>query len=86
MREISKYYNEKWTVGEEINKSLIPKLKNYIVDTTQVVNSNYKGSEANRIHERAPTEIYEQFFTIQDEKLLAADAQQLFEEAMESAK
>lgn len=44
-RELSKYHDEEWTVGEEINKPLILKLKSYTVDTTQVVNSIYKGSE-----------------------------------------
>ncbi|KAG1035021.1 hypothetical protein G6F43_013310 [Rhizopus delemar] len=37
-RDLSKYNNEEWTVGEEINRSFIPKLKNHTVDTTQVVN------------------------------------------------
>lgn len=82
MREISKYYNEESTMGEKSNKPLIPKLKNYIVDTAQVINSNYKGPEVNLIHKRAATRTYEQLFTIQNGKLLAAGAQKLFEEAI----
>lgn len=44
-REFSKYQDKEWTVGKEINKSLIPKLMSYTFDTIQIVNSIYKGSE-----------------------------------------
>ena len=85
-REISKYHHEEWTMGEEINKSFIPKLKNYTVDSTQVINAHYKGSEISRIHGRAATEIFEQLATIRRGNISPTEAQQLLEEAMESSK
>ncbi|KAG1174212.1 hypothetical protein G6F36_011269 [Rhizopus arrhizus] len=85
-RDISKYYHNEWTVGEEINKSFLPKLKNHTVDTTQVVNAYYKGSEINRTHGRAATELYEQLHTIKRGNLPADQAHQLLDEAIESAK
>ncbi|KAG1042355.1 hypothetical protein G6F43_011925 [Rhizopus delemar] len=85
-REISKYYHEEWTVAEEINKSFIPKLKQFTVDTTQVVNAHYKGAENSRLHGRAATEIFEQLLTIKSGGLSAEEANQLLDEALESAK
>ncbi|KAG1171360.1 hypothetical protein G6F36_011768 [Rhizopus arrhizus] len=85
-REISKYYHEEWTMAEEINKSFIPKLKQFTVDTTQVVNAHYKGAETCRLHWRAATEILEQLLTIKSGGLSAEEANQLLDEALESAK
>ncbi|KAG1639576.1 hypothetical protein G6F44_007697 [Rhizopus delemar] len=85
-REISKYYHEEWTMAEEINKSFIPKLKQFTVDTTQVVNANYKGAETSRLHGRAATEIFEQLLTIKSGGLSTEEANQLLDEALESAK
>lgn len=85
-REITKYHHEEWTVAEEINRSFIPKLKQYTVDTTQVVNAHYKGAEISRLHGRAATEIYEQLCTIQAGEISADEAYQLLEEAIDSAK
>ncbi|PHZ12371.1 uncharacterized protein RHIMIDRAFT_284748, partial [Rhizopus microsporus ATCC 52813] len=85
-REITKYHHDEWTVAEEINKSFIPKLKQYTVDTTQVVNAHYKGAENSRLHGRAATEIYEQLSIIQAGEISAEEAHQLLNEAIESAK
>ncbi|KAG1147625.1 hypothetical protein G6F37_003917 [Rhizopus arrhizus] len=85
-REISKYHHEEWTVAEEINQSFLPKLKQYTVGTTQVVNAHYKGVEISRLHGRATTEIFEQLLTIQSGELLAEEANQLLVKALESAK
>lgn len=85
-RDVSNYYNEEWTIPEEINKSFIPKLKNYTVDTTQVVNADYKGADISRMHGRAATEIYEQLLTIKNGHLPTEKAQQLLDETIESTK
>ncbi|KAI8881652.1 hypothetical protein K501DRAFT_295707 [Backusella circina FSU 941] len=85
-RDISKYHNEEWTVAEEVNKSLLPKLKHYTVDTTQVVNAYYKGAETSRLHGRAATEIFEQLKTIKSGNISTQEAIELLGEAMESAK
>jgi polyhydroxyalkanoate synthesis regulator phasin len=85
-RDLSKYHHEEWTVGEEINKSLIPKLKYYTVDTAQVVSTIYKGSDIIRTHGRAATEIYEQLNTIREGEISQEEARQLLDETMESAK
>lgn len=85
-RELSKYQDEEWTVGEEINKSLIPKLKSYTVDTAQVVTSIYKGSETLRTHGRAATELYEQLSTLQEGEMSQNEAHQLLETTRENAK
>ncbi|KAG0810222.1 hypothetical protein G6F17_008310 [Rhizopus arrhizus] len=85
-REISKYHHEEWTVAEEINKSFLPKLKQFTVDTTQVVNAHYKGAENSRLHGRAATEIFEQLLTIKSGELTADEANQLLDEALESAR
>ena len=85
-REISKYHREEWTVAEEINKSFLPKLKQFTVDTTQVVNAYYKGAENSRLHGRAATEIFEQLLTIKSGELTADEANQLLDEALESAR
>lgn len=65
-RDLSKYHDEHLTVGEEINKSLLPKLKSFTVDTAQVVNSIYKGSEVLRTQGRAATDLFEQLSAIQE--------------------
>ncbi|KAG0808157.1 hypothetical protein G6F16_012890 [Rhizopus arrhizus] len=85
-REVTKYHHDEWTVAEEINKSFIPKLKQYTVDTTQVVNAHYKGAEISRLHGRAATEIYEQLSIIQAGEISTEEAHQLLAEAIESAK
>lgn len=85
-RELTKYHHDEWTVAEEINKSFIPKLKQYTVDTTQVVNAHYKGAENCRLHGRAATEIYEQLSIIKAGEITAEEAHQLLDEAIESAK
>lgn len=46
-REISKYRHEEWVVAE-INKSFLPKLKQFTADTTQVVAAHYKRTENSR--------------------------------------
>ncbi|ORE12139.1 hypothetical protein BCV72DRAFT_219027, partial [Rhizopus microsporus var. microsporus] len=81
-RAITKCHHDEWTVAEEINKSFIPKLKQYTVDTTQVVNAHYKGAENSRLHGRAATEIYEQLSIIQAGEISA----ELLDEAIESTK
>jgi hypothetical protein len=58
-RDLSKYVNGDWTVAEDIKKSLFPKLKQYTVDTTQLVSSIYKESDIMRTHGRAATETFE---------------------------
>ncbi|KAG0753321.1 hypothetical protein G6F60_012744 [Rhizopus arrhizus] len=85
-REVTKYHHDEWTVAEEINKSFIPKLKQYTVDTTQVVNAHYKGAEISRLHGRAATEIYEQLSIIQAGEISTEEAHQLLNEAIASAK
>ncbi|KAG1582666.1 hypothetical protein G6F46_004389 [Rhizopus delemar] len=82
----NKYYHVEWAVAEEINESFIPKLKQFTVDTTQVVNAHYKGAETCRLHWRAATEILEQLLTIKSGGLSAEEANQLLDEALESAK
>ncbi|KAI8885341.1 hypothetical protein K501DRAFT_270919 [Backusella circina FSU 941] len=52
-RDFSRYHNEDWTVAEDINKSFIPKLKHFNVDTNQIVNNCYKGAEICRTQARA---------------------------------
>jgi polyhydroxyalkanoate synthesis regulator phasin len=85
-REVTKYRHDEWTVTEEINKAFIPKLKQYTVDTIQVVNAHYKGAEISRLHGRAATEIYEQLSIIQAGEISTEEAHQLLDETIESAK
>ncbi|EIE90157.1 hypothetical protein RO3G_14868 [Rhizopus delemar RA 99-880] len=85
-RELSRYQSDNWTVGEEINKSLIPKLKKYNVDTHQVVTSIYKGSDVLRTQERAATELYEQLSNLQQGEMSQDEAQQLLATTDEEAK
>ncbi|KAG1321253.1 hypothetical protein G6F62_010921 [Rhizopus arrhizus] len=66
--------------------SVTKETSNHTVDTTQVVNAYYKGSEINRIHGRAATELYEQLHTIKGGNLPADRVHQLLDEAIESAK
>ncbi|KAG1619076.1 hypothetical protein G6F46_003450 [Rhizopus delemar] len=58
----------------------------FTVDTAQVVNAHYKRAEAIRLHGRAATEISEQLLTIKAGELSAEEANQLLDEALESAK
>jgi regulator of replication initiation timing len=85
-RDLAKYYDEEWTTGEEVNKSLIPKLKAYTVDTAQVVTSIYKSSDIIRTQGRAATELYEQLSTIQDGEIPQEQARQLLATTVENAK
>lgn len=71
---------------EEINQSFLPKLKQYTVDITQVINAHYRGAENCRIHGKAATEIFEQLLTIRLGELSADEAHQLLDEALESVK
>ncbi|KAG2195369.1 hypothetical protein INT47_004477, partial [Mucor saturninus] len=85
-RDVTKYHHNEWTIVEEINKSFLPKLRHYTVDTTQVVNAHYKGAEISRLHGRAATEIFEQLSIIKDGEISTEEAHQLLDEAIESAK
>ncbi|KAI8081800.1 uncharacterized protein B0P05DRAFT_586344 [Gilbertella persicaria] len=85
-RDVTKYHHDEWTIAEEINKSFIPKLKHYTVDTTQVVNAHYKGAEISRLHGREATEIFEQLSIIKAGEISTAEAHQLLDEAIESAR
>ncbi|KAG1344573.1 hypothetical protein G6F62_004434 [Rhizopus arrhizus] len=58
-REVSKYYNEEWTVTEDINKSFLPNLKAFTVDTTQVVNVHYKRLEISPRDQKSATGLIE---------------------------
>ena len=58
-REVSKYYNEEWTVTEDINKSFLPNLKAFTVDTTQVVNVHYKRLEISPKNQKSATGLIE---------------------------
>ncbi|KAI7851727.1 hypothetical protein BDC45DRAFT_444839, partial [Circinella umbellata] len=85
-RDLSKYTHEEWTIAEEINKSFISKLKQYPVDTNQLVSSIYKGSEIIRNLGRGATEIFEQLKTIKEQEISREEAHTILEEALESAK
>ncbi|KAG1320862.1 hypothetical protein G6F62_011116 [Rhizopus arrhizus] len=58
----------------------------FTVDTTQVVNAHYKGAENSRLHGRAATEIFELLLTIKSGELTVDEANQLLDEALESAR
>lgn len=85
-KDLSKYAHDEWTVAEEINKSLLPKLKQHTVETTQLVSSIYKGSEIIRTIGRGATEIFEQLKTIREGEISGEEAHTILEEAFESAK
>ncbi|KAG1135032.1 hypothetical protein G6F37_013104 [Rhizopus arrhizus] len=85
-KNLSKYIDEEWTVAEEINKSLLPKLKTYTVDTAQLVSSIYRGSEIMRTHGRAATEIFEQLSILREGEISTEEAHAILEEAFENAK
>ncbi|KAG1449518.1 hypothetical protein G6F56_008617 [Rhizopus delemar] len=75
-RNRKKYHDKQWVTGEEINKSLSPKLKSFNVDTAQVVNSIYKGSEILCTQGRA-TELFEQLVVHQEGDMSQNEAAQL---------
>ncbi|KAG0852319.1 hypothetical protein G6F17_008215 [Rhizopus arrhizus] len=86
-RDLTKYQDEEWATGEEINKSLLPKLKAYTVDTAQVVALIYKSSDIIRTQGRAATELYEQLATLQnDGEMPQEQARQLLATTVENAK
>ncbi|KAI8881650.1 hypothetical protein K501DRAFT_274424 [Backusella circina FSU 941] len=58
-KDLTRYTNDDWTIPEEINKSLTPKLKHHTVETTQLVSSIYKGTDIIRTLGRGATEIFE---------------------------
>lgn len=64
-RSTQKYNDEYWTKNEQVNKELIPELKNWKVDTYQFVNTIYKFAETTRIQARANTELYQQLLYLQ---------------------
>jgi hypothetical protein len=51
-----------------------------------VVNAHYKGAETSRLRGRVATKIFKQLLTIKSEELSAEEANQLLDEALESAK
>ncbi|KAL0083941.1 hypothetical protein F4703DRAFT_1917000 [Phycomyces blakesleeanus] len=60
-----RYQDNEWTAGEEINRSILPKLKSYTVDTAQVVTVIYKSLGTLRNYGRPATELYEQLSNTQ---------------------
>ncbi|KAG0781125.1 hypothetical protein G6F57_001507 [Rhizopus arrhizus] len=64
-RQVTRYNNDTWNRQEQINKELIPELKQWKIDTFQIVNNIYKYSEDTSVQARANTEIYEQSYYLQ---------------------
>ncbi|KAG1321393.1 hypothetical protein G6F62_010841 [Rhizopus arrhizus] len=64
-RQVARYNNGTWNRQEQINKELISELKEWKIDTFQIVNNIYKYSEDTRVQARASTEIYEQTHYLQ---------------------
>ncbi|KAI8887138.1 hypothetical protein K501DRAFT_292396 [Backusella circina FSU 941] len=75
-KTIQRYNHPDWISVQQINKEYIPDLKNWKVDTYQLVSSIYKNTETIRIQTRASTEIYEQLQYLQ-EKFQENDAKDL---------
>jgi hypothetical protein len=65
-RQLSRYHHDEWTVAEEISKSLVPKLKNFKMEATQVIIAYYKVAEISRTHGRGATELFEQLVSIKE--------------------
>lgn len=80
--DFSKYHYDEWTVGEEINKPLLLKRKNYSMDTTLANNAIYKGSEIIRTQGRAATEIFKQLNVLSEEELYHDKARQVLEKSL----
>ncbi|KAI9247766.1 hypothetical protein EDC94DRAFT_589666 [Helicostylum pulchrum] len=59
-RTIPKYNNEEWNTPETTNPNFISQLKQWKVDSLQLVNQIYKLTENMRVQARAATEIFEQ--------------------------
>ncbi|KAG1531990.1 hypothetical protein G6F51_013309 [Rhizopus arrhizus] len=59
-RQVVRYNNDTWNRQEQINKELIPELKEW-----KIVNNIYKYSEDTSVQARANTEIYEQSYYLQ---------------------
>lgn len=85
-KDLSRYSNDDWTRAEEINKSLLPKIKQHTVETTQLVSSIYKGSDITRTLGRGATEIFEQLQILGEGEISSEEAQTVLEEAIESAR
>lgn len=85
-KDLTRYAHDEWTVAEEINKSLTPKLKQHTVETTQLVSSIYKGAEIIRTFGRGATEVFEQLKTIREGEISGEEANAILEEVFESAK
>ncbi|KAG1144113.1 hypothetical protein G6F37_006507 [Rhizopus arrhizus] len=64
-RQVARYNNDTWNRQEQINKELIPELKEWRIETLQIVNNIYKHSENTRVKARASIEIYEQSYYLQ---------------------
>jgi hypothetical protein len=58
-RDVRKYEGGEWTTPETINKSIIPDLKRYNIDTLQVITTKYKDADRLRLAGHGVTEIYE---------------------------
>lgn len=85
-RQLSRYHHDEWTVAEEISKSLVPKLKNFKMEATQVITVYYKVAEISRTHGRGATELFEQLVSIKEGDLSVEQKNQLFDEAVENAR
>ncbi|KAG0759980.1 hypothetical protein G6F29_008749 [Rhizopus arrhizus] len=48
-RQVTRYNNDTWNRQEQINKELTPELKEWKIDTFQIVNNIYKYSEDTKI-------------------------------------
>ena len=84
-KDLTKYTHDDWTVAEEINKSLVPKLKQHTVETNQLVSSIYKETDIRTLG-RGATKIFEQLQTIKEGEISGEEANTILEEAFESAK
>jgi hypothetical protein len=85
-RNIHRYNHDGWTTAEQINKELIPELKNWKVDAYQLVHTIYKITETTRIQARASSELYEQLSYPQDKtEFASAKDKDIFNNATEQA-
>jgi len=48
-RQVTRYNNDTWNRQEQINKELTPELKEWKIDTFQIVNNIYKYSEDTKV-------------------------------------
>ncbi|KAG1142448.1 hypothetical protein G6F37_007616 [Rhizopus arrhizus] len=76
--------NGQW--AEEISKFLVPKLKNFKMEATQVITAYYKVAEISRTRGRGATELFEQLVNIKERDLSVEQKNQLFDEAVENAR